>query len=75
MSLSPAPVIPAGTPCHSAQPTLVSPDGGPLSRPWTAAEAEVVHGAYQDAGIQRWTLRRMGSRDEVLQWIAAGERQ
>ncbi|MFF5721492.1 hypothetical protein [Streptomyces buecherae] len=32
MSLSPAPVIPAGILSHSAQPTLVSPDGGPLSR-------------------------------------------
>ncbi|MFD5000752.1 GNAT family N-acetyltransferase [Streptomyces buecherae] len=75
MSLSPAPVIPTGRLSHSAQPTLVSPDGALLLRPWAVADADVVHGAYQDAGIQKWSLRRMASRDEVLRWIAAGERQ
>ncbi|WP_217197511.1 hypothetical protein [Streptomyces buecherae] len=52
MSLSPAPVIPTGRLSHSAQPTLESPDGALLSRPW-AADADVVHGAYQDAGIRK----------------------
>ncbi|MBC3990381.1 hypothetical protein H8N00_16155 [Streptomyces sp. AC563] len=70
MSLSPAPVIPTGRLSHSAQPTLEAPDGALLSRPWAAADADVVHGAYQDAGIQRWSLRGMASRDEVLRWIA-----
>ncbi|WP_346097690.1 GNAT family protein [Streptomyces olivaceiscleroticus] len=75
MSLSIAPVIPAGTLSGSAQPSLLSSDDRLLLRPWAIGDAMILQDAFQDAMIRRWSLRRMTSRAEAEEWIAAAGRQ
>ncbi|MGG7569159.1 GNAT family N-acetyltransferase [Streptomyces sirii] len=75
MSLSITPVIPAGSLSGSIQPSLLSSDGGLLLRPWATDDAAVLQGAFEDAAIRRWSLRRLTSRAEAQQWIAAADHQ
>lgn len=75
MSLSIAPVVPAGSLSGLVQPSLSSSDGGLLLRPWAGEDAVVLQGAFQDAAIRRWSMRRMTSRAEAEEWIAAAGRQ
>ncbi|MFE9009501.1 GNAT family N-acetyltransferase [Streptomyces sp. NPDC007875] len=75
MSLLIAPVVPAGSLSSSVQPSLLSSDEGLLLRPWAVEDAVVLQGAFQDATIRRWSMRRMTSRAEAEEWIAAAGRQ
>lgn len=75
MSLSITPVIPAGNLSGSVQPSLLSSDEGLLLRPWTVEDALALQNAFQDASIQRWSMRRMTSRAEAEEWIADADRQ
>ncbi|WEB38300.1 GNAT family N-acetyltransferase [Streptomyces yunnanensis] len=76
MSLSTEPCIPAGSLSSGArQPTLLTSDGGLLLRPWAGDDAVALHRAFEDTTIQYWSLRRMTSRAEAEEWIAAAHRQ
>ncbi|MEU7768146.1 hypothetical protein AB0B25_23925 [Nocardia sp. NPDC049190] len=41
-------------------------------RPWSAADAPVVHSAYQDPDVQRWHVRSGRSRSVMRWWDAWG---
>ncbi|WP_162929124.1 GNAT family N-acetyltransferase [Streptomyces sp. YIM 130001] len=53
----------------------MSSDEALLLRPWRNDDAVVLQGAYQDATIRRWSLRRMPSRAAAEEWIADAGRQ
>ncbi|MFF4950909.1 GNAT family N-acetyltransferase [Streptomyces chattanoogensis] len=69
------PAIPAGTLCAAAQPSLASCDGELLLRPWAGDDAAVLLAAYQDSVIQRWSVRRLRSREDAAEWIAVWGRE
>jgi len=63
-----APALPADCLSSLAQPTLQGDDGVVL-RQWQPADAATVTAAFGEAGIQRWHMRRIDSRNEALSWL------
>ncbi|WP_018549142.1 GNAT family N-acetyltransferase [Streptomyces sp. LaPpAH-108] len=62
------PVLPAGALARRAQPVIPAGDGL-LLRPWHAADAPVVHAAFQDPVQRQWHGRFTESEDEARDWI------
>ncbi|BBB01502.1 putative acetyltransferase [Actinacidiphila reveromycinica] len=63
-----SPAMAAGVLGSTGQPVLPAAGGRSL-RPWHPDDAPAVHAAYQDAGIQRWHVRRSDSVAEAGEWI------
>ncbi|MDJ1137764.1 GNAT family N-acetyltransferase [Streptomyces iconiensis] len=73
MTFAIPPAVPAGSLAASAQPSLTSPDGELLLRPWQLGDAPVVQSAYRDPDIRRWHLHHVDSAEEARAWIAKHE--
>ncbi|MBE1877444.1 GNAT family N-acetyltransferase [Myceligenerans pegani] len=65
-----APVIAPGL-GSTTQPTLATPDGELLLRPFRPGDADPVFRVYQDPAVRRWHDRTMSSVDEAREWCAA----
>lgn len=74
MPLAITPALPAGALSATPQPSLRSPDGELLLRPWETADAPVLQAAYQDEAIRRWHMHHVTSPAEAREWIAASHR-
>ncbi|MEW1908428.1 GNAT family N-acetyltransferase [Kitasatospora sp. NPDC085895] len=62
------PTVPIGFLSARPQPALDA-GGGAHLRPWVPGDARAVMGAYQDAEIERWHVRRADSVAEAEEWI------
>ncbi|GAA5614139.1 N-acetyltransferase [Streptomyces platensis] len=74
MPLAITPTLPAGALSATPQPTLRSPGGELLLRPWEMTDAPVLQAAFEDQAIRQWHMRHVTSPAEAQDWITAAHR-